>query len=119
MRTANIGDLKNKLSAYLRYVRNGEEVIVCDRNVPIARIQPLETRPSLDPEEARLVAAGILKLPENPKTIDWNMFLGTDFSVMPGQSSVGLALESHDDVKTANANFDISKETMEKVSAHQ
>jgi YebC/PmpR family DNA-binding regulatory protein len=26
------------------------------------------------------------------------------------------ALESHDDVKTANANFDISKETMEKVS---
>ncbi len=29
------------------------------------------------------------------------------------------ALESHDDVKTANANFDISKEIMEKVSAQQ
>lgn len=28
-------------------------------------------------------------------------------------------LESHDDVKTANANFDISKETMEKVSSGQ
>jgi transcriptional/translational regulatory protein YebC/TACO1 len=27
------------------------------------------------------------------------------------------ALEEHDDVKTANANFDISKEMMEKVSA--
>lgn len=29
------------------------------------------------------------------------------------------ALESHEDVKTAAANFDISKETMEKVSAQQ
>lgn len=28
-------------------------------------------------------------------------------------------LEAHDDVKTANANFDISQETMEKVSAGQ
>lgn len=29
------------------------------------------------------------------------------------------ALEEHDDVKTANANFDISKETMEKVTSGQ
>jgi hypothetical protein len=34
MRTVNIGVLKNQLSAYLRYVRNGEEVVVRDRNVP-------------------------------------------------------------------------------------
>jgi hypothetical protein len=33
MRTVNIGVLKNQLSAYLR-VRNGEEVVVRDRNVP-------------------------------------------------------------------------------------
>src|SRR5262249_33504870 len=29
------------------------------------------------------------------------------------------ALDGHDDVKSANANFDISKETMEKVSSGQ
>jgi len=40
MRTVNIGTLKNKLSAYLQYVRNGEEIIVRDRNKPVARIRP-------------------------------------------------------------------------------
>ncbi len=31
MKTANIGTLKNQLSAYLKYVRSGEEVAVRDR----------------------------------------------------------------------------------------
>jgi len=74
MRTANIGTLKNKLSAYLRFVRDGEEVIVCDRNVPVARILPFQPVEDLDEEETRLVAAGILKLPENPEPMDWDAF---------------------------------------------
>jgi prevent-host-death family protein len=74
MRTANIGTLKNQLSAYLRYVRNGEEVVVCDRNVPIARILPLETPDNYDAEEARLIAAGILRPPIDPTPIDWDAF---------------------------------------------
>jgi prevent-host-death family protein len=41
MRTVNIGELKNQLSAYLQYVRNGEEVIVRGRNTPVARILPI------------------------------------------------------------------------------
>jgi len=78
MRTANIGTLKNQLSAYLKFVRNGEEVIVCDRNVPIARILPL-TLP-LPPEgdyaaeEAYLIATGQMKPPKNPGAMDWNKF---------------------------------------------
>ena len=36
-----IGDLKNNLSAHLRRVRQGEEILVCDRETPIARIVPL------------------------------------------------------------------------------
>ena len=82
MRTANIGTLKNQLSAYLKYVRNGEEVIICDRNVPIARITPMETqyptvgvgplRETLTAEEARLVATGQMKLAE--KEMDWDAF---------------------------------------------
>ncbi len=31
MRSVNIGTLKNQLSAYLRYVRDGEEIVVHDR----------------------------------------------------------------------------------------
>jgi prevent-host-death family protein len=74
MRTANIGTLKNQLSAYIRYVRSGEEVIVCDRNVPVARILPIQPAEDFDAEEARLVAAGILKLPESSEPMDWDAF---------------------------------------------
>jgi antitoxin (DNA-binding transcriptional repressor) of toxin-antitoxin stability system len=74
MRTVNIGALKNQLSAYLRYVRNGEEVLVRDRNVPIARILPFVPPADLDLDEARLVAAGILKLPQDPTPMDWDAF---------------------------------------------
>ena len=51
MKTVNIGTLKNKLSSYLRDVRNGEEVIVQDRKKPIARIIPFRTS-NISEEEA-------------------------------------------------------------------
>ena len=41
MKRANIGHLKNNLSRYLDHVRAGGEVIVLDRQRPIARILPL------------------------------------------------------------------------------
>ena len=41
MRTVKIGDLKARLSAHLHRVRQGEEVLVCDRNEPVARIVPV------------------------------------------------------------------------------
>ncbi len=43
MTSVQIADLKNNLSAYLRKVRSGEELIVCDRKSPIAKIVPLGT----------------------------------------------------------------------------
>jgi prevent-host-death family protein len=77
MRTVNIGTLKNQLSAYLRYVRNGEEVVVRDRNVPVARILPFV--PAADDtdyaaEEARLIAAGVMTPPKDPTPMDWDAF---------------------------------------------
>jgi prevent-host-death family protein len=74
VRTANIGVLKNQLSTYLRYVRNGEEVIVCDRNVPIARILPFRADEDYAAEEARLIATGVLTPPEDPTPMDWDAF---------------------------------------------
>ena len=72
MKTVNIGTLKNELSAYLRYVRKGEQVIVRDRDVPVARIVPFRTA-NLTAEEEDLAARGILKLPE--EEMDWDAFL--------------------------------------------
>src|ERR1039458_84026 len=76
MRTVNIGVLKNQLSAYLKYVRNGEEVIVRDRNVPVARIIPIS--PSLpqegdhEAEAAYLIATG--QMTEAKGKLDWEAF---------------------------------------------
>ena len=71
MKTVNIGTLKNQLSAYLRHVRNGEEIIVRDRDVPVARIVPYRLA-NVTEEEAQLVTTGILKLPE--QEMDWDAF---------------------------------------------
>ena len=62
MRTVNISDLKAQLSAHIQLVRDGEEVLVCDRNKPVARIVPcrLEDRSE---QERRLVARGALTPP--------------------------------------------------------
>jgi antitoxin (DNA-binding transcriptional repressor) of toxin-antitoxin stability system len=76
MRTVNIGVLKNQLSAYLQYVRNGEEVVVRDRNVPIARILPfrlpLPPEGDHEAEAAYLIATGQMK--EATQKMDWEAF---------------------------------------------
>lgn len=71
MRSVNIGKLKNELSAYLKLVQNGEEVIVNDRNRPVAKIVPF---PELneDDEEAHLIATGQMRAPQ--KEMDWEEF---------------------------------------------
>jgi len=63
MRTVKIGDLKARLSAHLQFVREGEELLVCDRNKPVARIIPCSAED--EPErERRLIARGILVPPK-------------------------------------------------------
>jgi antitoxin (DNA-binding transcriptional repressor) of toxin-antitoxin stability system len=42
MKKARIAELRGSLSRYLRYVRAGGTVVVLDRDVPIARLIPLE-----------------------------------------------------------------------------
>jgi prevent-host-death family protein len=42
MKTANISELKAKLSAYLAVVRRGGTVLVYDRSIPIAKLVPFE-----------------------------------------------------------------------------
>jgi len=44
MRQVKTADLKAHLSAYLAAVRAGESIIVCDRNTPIARLEPIEQK---------------------------------------------------------------------------
>ena len=40
----NIAELKNNLSKFLSLVEKGEEVKICKRNIPVARLAPIKTR---------------------------------------------------------------------------
>lgn len=62
-RGANIAELKNNLSVYLKDVKNGGEVIVSERNVPFAKIVPFVEKEEYETEEQKLVAEGILAPP--------------------------------------------------------
>jgi prevent-host-death family protein len=72
MRTVNIAELKAHLSAHIQLVRDGEEVLVCDRNKPVARIIPCHLDEHSD-QEQRLVANGLLRLPlsKRPAPVSW------------------------------------------------
>lgn len=94
MKTVNIGKLKNELSAYLRYVRRGEEVVVKDRNVPVARILPFRDD-DLSAEEAQLVAEGKMKLPE--KEMDWDEFFSLPTGNVPREIALKAWRESRGD----------------------
>jgi antitoxin (DNA-binding transcriptional repressor) of toxin-antitoxin stability system len=66
MQSATISELKNRLSHYLRLVRQGEAVLIRDRDRVIARIEPAGgADTSVDDEAwlARLERRGIARRP--------------------------------------------------------
>ena len=62
MRSVNVAELKNSLSKYLTFARGGEEVVIRDRNLPVAKLVPFSAE-GADDQELMLVAAGKLRLP--------------------------------------------------------
>lgn len=66
MKTATISDAKNNLSAYIDLVRQGETVVILDRNKPVARLTPIDRAIDLDDEArlAELERKGVLRRAE-------------------------------------------------------
>jgi prevent-host-death family protein len=62
MRCVNIAELKARLSAHIRRVREGEEIVICERNQPVARIIPCPVE-DFSEQEKRLIARGVLRPP--------------------------------------------------------
>jgi len=63
MTVASITHAKNNLSKLIEQVRHGESVLILDRNIPVARLQPLE-RASSQADKAKLTELerrGVLK----------------------------------------------------------
>ena len=64
MKSVNIAELKNGLSVYLNDVKAGEEILVRDRNQPVARIVPIARSRDEDQELRALASQGKLRLGE-------------------------------------------------------
>ena len=82
MKSVNVAELKNQLSRYLKQVRAGEEIVVRDRNLPIAKLVPYK-HVDCTAEELALVAAGKLKLPERELDLDAFFAIGAEDPVSP------------------------------------
>lgn len=96
MRSVNIAELKNRLSTYVTFARAGEEIIIRDRNLPVAKLVPFSPGNASD-DELMLVAAGKMRLPEVPLDIDelWKIKTGSVHSsdaiaVLLGEREEGL-----------------------------
>jgi len=69
MRTAKISELKAKLSAHIEYVKRGEEVLILDRNKPVAKLVAAEPVEDYDERTRRLIAKGILTPPKKRRVL--------------------------------------------------
>jgi prevent-host-death family protein len=93
MKRASISEAKNQLSALLDRVRHGETVIIEDRGMPVARLEPMMSTGNTDVEGrvARLVRQGVLREPTMPPSREW---LNGPFPALPdGVSAVDIISE--------------------------
>jgi prevent-host-death family protein len=96
MRRVAISDLKARLSEYLKAVRAGEEVIVTDRGLPVARIAPISGPEEKDSRLRMLVHTGQARPPEAEGGIDTEL-VGALRPHVPGVSLVDAVLEQREE----------------------
>jgi prevent-host-death family protein len=72
MTTASITEAKNNLSKLIKKVRHGQSILILDRNVPVARLEPLDPRDPVmkeahlrELERQGLIKIGTGKLPKD------------------------------------------------------
>jgi prevent-host-death family protein len=63
MRSVNVAELKNSLSKYLTFAKGGEEIVIRDRNLPVAKLVPFSAEEASE-QELLLVGAGKMRLPK-------------------------------------------------------
>lgn len=76
MKSVNVAELRSNLSSYLSEVKAGQEIVVRDRNEPIARIIPLKPLSDDEKELLALAAEGKARLGEGA--------IGEEFWELPG-----------------------------------
>jgi prevent-host-death family protein len=70
MKTATITEAKNGLSALIMRVRAGESVLITDRGIPVAVIEPVGAQIDWDERMARLERDGIVRRGTGPLPLE-------------------------------------------------
>ena len=82
MKRTKVSDLKAHLSGYLAEVRGGATVVVCDRNTPIARLEPWDDAAGLQVRQATRTPAELRRIrgvrPKLPIDLDALLRLDRD-----------------------------------------
>jgi antitoxin (DNA-binding transcriptional repressor) of toxin-antitoxin stability system len=94
MRTVNVAKLKDQLSKYLGFAKGGEEVLIRDRNLPVAKLVPFQAE-GADDQELTLVAAGKLRLPTAP--LDIRAVLKVPTGTVKGNKAIGALLAEREE----------------------
>lgn len=96
-RGANIAELKSNLSGYLKDVKNGNIVIVSERNVPFAKIVPFVETEEFETEEEELVARGILAPPAVDGPLPDSFWQDEDLPTVPIEAILTVIREERDE----------------------
>lgn len=88
MITSNIAATKSQLSRLIEFVKQGETIIITERNKPVATLQPIRSDSEAGLEAIR--ASGLLSPPE--RSLDLEAFLGVELPSLPAERSLSRAI---------------------------
>ena len=91
MRRATITEAKNGLSALIDRVRSGETILITDRGLAVARIEPIVSHPDQTDRIARLERAGVVRRGLAPLPVDRVRRQGP--RLRPGASAIQSLLD--------------------------
>ena len=60
MNSVGLAELKERWSAYLKKVKSGEEVLITERGLPVAKLVPLKGAPKSGLRREKLAQQGLL-----------------------------------------------------------
>jgi prevent-host-death family protein len=70
MKTTTITEAKNGLSALIDRVRSGESILILDRGVAVARLEPVAVFPDPTGRLRRLERTGVIRVGDAPPPLD-------------------------------------------------
>src|ERR1019366_7790799 len=106
MRTVNVAELRSHLSIYLARVRGGEEILIRDRTLAVAKIVPLSKTENYGDELLELAALGHLRLPETSLDLKSFFALPTANIALERLRAVRLRAAFEVEVKKVDAFWD-------------